>query len=64
MTMLTTKAQANKAAPAIQLLQHDAAPPAVSPTHKRNPYYLVGEHERSSARPAPADAGRTLVCVN
>ncbi|MES1976324.1 MAG: multiubiquitin domain-containing protein [Pseudomonadota bacterium] len=64
MTMLTTKTFGDGAAVPAALLQHDIDPPAAAPAARRAPYYLVGEHERSSARPADVDAGRTLICVN
>ncbi|MFW2850720.1 multiubiquitin domain-containing protein [Sphingomonas sp. TX0543] len=63
MTMLTTKTVGEGAAVPAGL-QHDVNPSTATPAARRAPYYLVGEHERSSARPANVDAGRTLVCVN
>ena len=44
--MLTTK-QLDTASP-----RHDAGALAARPVRTRAPYYLVGEHERSSAKPA------------
>jgi hypothetical protein len=34
------------------------------PASGRTQLYLVGEHERTTAKPAVATAGRTMICIN